>query len=102
MAQRGLCSLCSQILEICVGIKKQNIGASNENNLKADVYIIYNYDSATFAGMIVMALCRLIKFPEGPVYVASSNIYSVLWLALYGGSTKRCRKKKLNGLVKVR
>ena len=40
---------------------------------------------ATFAGMIVMALCRLIKFPEGPVYVASSNIYSVLWLALYGG-----------------
>lgn len=57
---------------------------------------------ATFAGMIVMALCRLIKFPEGLVYVASSNIYSVLWLALYGGSTKRCRKKKLNGLVKVR
>ena len=45
MAQRGLCSLCSQILETCVGIKKQNIGASNENSLKADVYIIYNYDS---------------------------------------------------------
>lgn len=45
MAQRGLCSLCSPILEVCVEIKKQNIGASNENNLKADVYIIYNYDS---------------------------------------------------------
>ena len=53
---------------------------------------------AMIPALMVMTLCDLINLPEGPVYIVSTNLYSILWLLLYRYSTNHSRKKKLNEL----
>ena len=57
---------------------------------------------AMIPAVMVMTLCDLINLPEGPVYIVSTNLYSILWLLLYRYSTNHSRKKKLKGLVNTR
>ena len=57
---------------------------------------------ATLISMALKTLCALINLPEEPVYMVSTNIYSILCLVFYRCSTNHSRKIKLDELVDTR
>ena len=70
--------------------------------LKQIVILFITMIPAALISMVVETLCSLINLPEEPVYMVSTNIYSILWLIFYRCSTNHSRKIKLNELVDTR
>ncbi len=70
--------------------------------LKQMVILFITMIPAMLISMVMGILCNLINLPEEPAYMASANIYSILWLIFYKCSTNHSRKIKLNELVNTR
>lgn len=70
--------------------------------LKQMVILFITMIPASVISMALKTLCALINLPEEPVYMVSTNIYSILCLVFYRCSTNHSRKIKLDELVDTR